>query len=194
MARLTRVAFQLTIIAGDFMPHLRNVYIAAIVLFATAPAIADDNGTYSLDEGYIKFTAPPSWPVILQKTEGNPQFVAFQVKDPADADTGEATRVSVETKLLDDSSNFQAAVNVGMDKAKAMTGYEQHTEGVDPSVLRYYALNGKTRYEYRETWYLNGHVVVHVRCARPMLAATTPQWTAAYEKGCSEIMQTLHPH
>jgi hypothetical protein len=194
MARTARFAVQLNIIAGGFMPHLRNVYIAAALLSVMAPAMADDNGSYSLDDGYIKFTAPPAWPVILQKTEGNPQFVAFQVKDPADSGTGEASRVSVETKLLDDSSNFQAAVNVGMDKAKQMSGYEQHTEGVDSSVLRYYALNGKTRYEYRETWYLNGHVVVHVRCARPMLAATTPQWTADYEKGCAEIMQTLHPH
>ncbi|HEX4482116.1 MAG TPA: hypothetical protein VH082_14970, partial [Rudaea sp.] len=84
--------------------------------------------------------------------------------------------------------------NVGMDKAKAMPGYEQHTEGVEPTVLRYYAMNGKTRYEYRETWYLNMHLVIHVRCARPMLSATTPQWTAEYEKGCTQIMQSLRPH
>lgn len=194
MARIAGIAVQLTIIAGGLMPRFKLVYIAASLLCMAGYAVADDNGNFSLDEDYIKFTAPPAWPVILQKTEGNPQFIAFQVKDPADAGTGEATRVSVETKLLDNSSNFQAMVNVGMDKARQMTGYEQHTEGVDPSVLRYYALNGKTRYEYRETWYLNGHVVVHVRCARPMLAATTPQWTADYEKGCSEIMQSLRPH
>ena len=176
------------------MARSHKVYIAAFAALATVAAHADENGSYSLGEGFIKFNAPPAWPVIMQKTEGSPQFVAFQVKDPADADTGEATRVSVETKLLDDSSNFQAVVNVGMDKAKQMTGYEQHTEGVDASVLRYFAMNGKTRYEYRETWYLNGHIVVHARCARPMLAATTPQWTADYEKGCAEIMQSLRPH
>ncbi|MEP6485128.1 MAG: hypothetical protein ABJB01_11825 [Rudaea sp.] len=176
------------------MPRSHKVYIAAFAASLCAAAVADETGAYSLNDGYIKFSAPPAWPVIMQKTEGAPQFVAFQVKDPADTNTGEATRVTVETKVLDDSSNFQAVVNVGMDKAKQMTGYEQHTEGVDATVLRYFAMNGKTRYEYRETWYLNGHAVVHARCARPMLAATTPQWTAEYEKGCAQIMQSLRPH
>lgn len=181
------------------MPQFKFVYIASFAAFFAGFAHAEGaqsegSGDYSLDQGFVKFSAPPSWPVIMQKNEGNPQFVAFQVKDPADTDTGEATRITVETKLLDDSSNFQSQVNVAVDKAKQSPGYEQRTEGVDPSVLRYFALNGKTRYEYRETWYLNGHVIVHARCARPMLAATTPQWTAEYEKGCAQIMTSLKPH
>ena len=165
-----------------------------LLLACTAFAQEQSGGEYSLDQGFVKFKAPPEWPVIMEKSEGNPQVIAFQVKDPADTGTGQASRVTVDTKLLDDSANFQAIVNVGMDKAKQMPGYDQHNEGVDSSVLRYYALNDKTRYEYRETWYLSGHLVVHVRCVRPMLAATTAQWTAAYEKGCSEIMQSLRPH
>lgn len=174
---------------------LKKIVLATCALACFAAGVsADENGNYVLSSGYIKFNAPPSWPVIMEKTEGNPQFIAFQVKDPADTGTGEAARVSVDTKLLDDSANFQPLVNVGTDKAKALPGYEQHTEGVDSSVLRYFALNGKTRYEYRETWYLNTHLVIHVRCARPMLAATTPQWTAEYEKGCAQIMQSLRPH
>ncbi len=176
------------------MPHNRIVYFVVSLLLAANAARAQDAGQYSLDQGYIKFNAPPAWPVIMQKSEGNPQFIAFQVKDPADTGSGEATQVTVETKLLDSSDNFQATVNVGVDKAKQMSGYEQHTEGVDPSTLRYYALNNRTRYEYRETWFLNGHLLVHVRCARPMLAATTTQWTADYEKGCAQIMQSLKPH
>jgi len=174
------------------MVRMKLACMAALVL--SAGAAFAEGGVYSLDQGFVKFNAPPEWPVIMQKTEGNPQFIAFQVKDPADTGTGEATRVTVETKLLDDSSNFQSMVNVGLDKAKQSPGYEQRTEGVDPSVLRYFALNGKTRYEYRETWYLNGHVMVHARCARPMLAATTAQWTSDYEKGCAQILQSLKPH
>ena len=168
---------------------------AALALLAfSCLASAEGKSDYTLYENIVKFKAPADWSVIMEKKDGNPQFIAFQVKDPADTGTGEAARVSVDTKLLDDSSNFQPIVNVGMDKAKAMPGYEQHTEGVEPTVLRYFALNGKTRYEYRETWYLNMHLVIHVRCARPMLAATTAQWTAEYEKGCAQIMQTLRPH
>ena len=176
------------------MPRSSHVVIAALAAVFAASATADENGDFTLDQGFVKFKAPPEWPVIMQKTEGNPQFIAFQVKDPADTGTGESTRVTVDTKLLDDSANFQALVNAGMDKAKLLPGYEQRNENVDASVLRYFALNNKTRYEYRETWYLSGHVVVHVRCMRPMLAATTPQWSAAYEKGCTQIMQSARPH
>jgi len=172
----------------------RFAFVYLVAALAVSGAALADSGAYSLDQGFVHFSAPPEWPVIMQKNEGNPQFIAFQVKDPADTNSGEATRVTVETKLLDDSSNFQSLVNVGLDKAKQMPGYEQRMEGVDSSVLRYFALNGKTRYEYRETWYLNGHVMVHARCARPMLAATTPEWTANYEKGCNLVLQSLKPH
>ncbi len=164
------------------------------ILLTGGAALAQSPGEYSLDAGFIKFSAPPTWPAIMQKTEGNPQFIAFQVKDPADAGTGEATRVTVETKLMNNSSNFQALVNRDVDKAKQMPDYQQHTDGVDASVLRYSARNGKTPYEYRETWYLNGHLIVHVRCARPLLAKTSPQWTAEYNAGCAQIMQSLKPH
>ena len=176
------------------MPRFHTFCMAACTALAAAGASAQGAGEYTLNQGFVHFSAPPQWPVMMQKTEGNPQFVALQVKDPADTGTEEASRVTVETKLLDDSGNFQALINVAMDKARQAPGFEQRTDGVEASTLRYFALNGKTRYEYRETWYLNGHVSVHVRCARPMLAQTTAQWTAEYDKGCAQIMQSLHPH
>ncbi|MGH8042567.1 MAG: hypothetical protein ACREPN_11035 [Rudaea sp.] len=169
------------------------LYPFSLLLVAGA-ALAQTPGEYSLDAGFIKFSAPPAWPVIMQKNEGDPQFVAFQVKDPADSGSGEATRVTVETRLLNNSSNFQALVNRDVDKAKQMPDYQQHMDGIDASVLRYSARNGNTPYEYRETWYLNGHLIVHVRCARPLLAKTAPQWTTDYNAGCAQIMQSLKPH
>ncbi|HEX6832935.1 MAG TPA: hypothetical protein VF132_05325 [Rudaea sp.] len=160
----------------------------------TCSAFAQSATEYTLEEKIIKFKAPSDWTMIMQKAEGNPQFVAFQVKDPADAGTGETTQVTVETKLLDDSSNFQSLVNLGMEKTRQMPGYEQKIEGVDPNTLRYFALNGKTRYEFRETYYLLSHLFIHVKCARPMLAGTTAAWTESYEKGCALVMQTIRPH
>lgn len=188
------------------MQQSRMIHVFAVALICATAAHAQTQGhaqiqteskapgEFSLDQGFVNFTAPPDWPVIMEKTEGTPQFIAFQVKDPADTGTGESSRVTVETRLLDNSSNFQAMVNRDVDKAKHMAGYKQTTEGVPASTLRYYGLNGKTRYEYRETWYLNGHVFVHVRCERPMLAKTSAQWTAAYDRGCAQIMQSLKPH
>jgi len=177
------------------MSQRRLVYIFAVGLVtAAAAAIAEAPGEFSLYQGIVKFNAPAAWPVILEKTEGTPQFVAFQVKDPADTGSGEATRVTVNTKLLDDSIAFQALVNIEVDKARQMPEFEKREDGVEASVLRYFARNGKARYEYRETWYLNGHLMVHVRCARPMLENTTAQWTADYEKGCAQVMQSAKPH
>ena len=176
------------------MTRSKFVYLALFGAITAASAQAQDTGEYALAQGFVTFKAPPQWPVIMQKAEGNPQFIAFHIKDPADTGTGEVSRVTVETKLLDDSGNFQAMVNGALARVKQSPGYEQRSDGVDASALRYFALNGKTRYEYRETWYLNGHVLVHVRCARPMLPATTPAWTADYEKGCGQIMQSLKPH
>jgi hypothetical protein len=167
---------------------------AGFLLATTSGACAETPGQFSLYQGVITFSAPSAWPVIMQKTEGDPQFIAFVIKDPADDGTGEATRVTVSTKLLEDSNNFQAMVNRDVDKGKEMPDYEKRDDGVDPTVLRYFARNGKTRYEYRETWYLNGHVMVHLRCARPLLEKTTAQWTADYEKGCAQIMQSAKPH
>ena len=173
--------------------HTRFVYFFATLLLGTGAAAVDAPGEFSLNSGLVKFTAPPAWPVIMQKTEGNPQAVAFQIKDPADAGTGEASRVTVSTKQLDDTSSFQALVNVEVDKGKQMPDYEKRDSG-DASVLRFVARNGKARYEYRDTWYLNGHLMVHVRCARPLLEKTTAQWTADYEKGCAQVMTSAKPH
>lgn len=175
------------------MSPIRTLLFALASLW-TCVAYAEGTTDYSLEERIVKFKAPSDWAVIMHKSEGNPQFIAFQVKDPADQGTGETTQVTVETKVLDDSSNFQSLVNFGLEKSKQSPGYEQRTDGVDPNTLRYFALNGKSRYEYRETYYLLSHIFIHVKCARPMLAATAPAWADSYEKGCAVVMQSIRPH
>lgn len=157
---------------------------------AQANKAATANGThYALYEDAVKFTAPSNWPPIMQKTEGTPQFIAFLIKDPADADSGESAQVSVEAKLLNDASVFPSLVNAATDKAKQSPGFETRGEA-GANALHYVALNGKQRYEYREAWYLASKILLHVRCARPMLAATTAEWTAGYETGCAQILGT----
>jgi hypothetical protein len=154
-----------------------------------------ESGTaYSLYEGVVKFFAPSNWPAIMQKTEGTPQFVAFLVKDPADQGSGEASQVSVEAKLINDASTFPALVNAGTDKAKQMPGYEARSDGSGANALHYVALNGKQRYEYREAWYIDTKIVIHVRCARPLLEATSVEWASAYEAGCAQLMRSAKPH
>jgi hypothetical protein len=175
------------------MLPIRIAAALALLLCASA-AIAQSKSDYTLYENIIKFKVPSEWPVIMEKKDGNPQFIAFQVKDPADTSSSELSQVTVNAKLLHDSSFFQQQVDAATDKAKQLPGFEQVTEGVDPTVFRYYAMNGKTRYEYRETFYLTSHLLLHIRCARPMLPNTTREWTDAWNKGCAELMQSLKPH
>ena len=172
-----------------------SITFRLLALFALLPisgsALAND---YTLFENIVRFKAPSDWPVLMEKRDGNPQFIAFQIKDPADPKSEELAQVTVNAKLLHDSTFFQQQVDAATDKAKQLPGFEVVTEGVDPSVFRYYAMNGKSRYEYRETFYLMSHLLLHVRCSRPILTATTPAWTDAYNKSCAEIMAALKPH
>ena len=152
---------------------------------------AAETGThYALYEGAVKFSAPADWPPIMQKTEGTPQFVAFLIKDPADPGSGEASQVSVEAKLLNDASTFAALVNAATDKAKQMPGYEARTDATGANALHYVALNGKQRYEFREAWYLESKILIHVRCARALFPATTADWATSYEAGCAQLLRS----
>jgi len=163
--------------------------VAAAVAAAPTQGLAAET-SYQLYEGLVTISAPSDWPVILKKAEGIPQFIAFAVKDPAAQASGESAQVSVDAKLLNDGSTTQALINAGMDKAKQTPGYEARAEGSGGNTLHYVGLNGKQRYEYRESWIFTSRMLTHVRCSRPLLPATTAAWTQAYEAGCAQIMQS----
>lgn len=154
--------------------------------FSAAAAAAD----YTLNDGAIAFSAPAEWSVIMQMSEGSPQVVAFQVKDPADSGTGEATRVSVTTRKLDDAQAFQSFVNQALDKARQTPGFESEAS-TDGSSLRYSGLNQKTRYKYRESYFYKNGIAVQLRCVHPVLKGTAPAWTAAFDQGCDQIAASL---
>jgi len=163
---------------------------ALLMLLCASAAVASD---HDLFERIIKFKAPSDWSVIMEKKEGNPQFIAFQIRDPADAASNEITQVTVNARLMHDSSFFQQQVDAATDKAKMLPGFQLAT-AADSDVFRYYAMNGKTRYEYRETFFLSNHLLLHVRCMRPMLAETTQAWSDRYDKDCADLMHSLKPH
>jgi hypothetical protein len=157
-------------------------------LIASSAAMAAD---FQLNGGSVHFTAPSDWPVIMQMSEGNPQVVAFSVKDPAAAGTDESSRVTVTSKTISDGAAFQALVNGALDKAKQQQSYEQDKDDSDGSSLRYYAAEGKTRYHYHEHFYFRNGFGVQLRCARPVLDKTSKEWVAGFEKGCEEIAASL---
>jgi len=167
-----------------------RLFAFIVMLVVSSGAAAAD---HALFENIIRFQAPDDWSVIMEKKDGNPQFIAFQVRDPADPGSNEITQVTVNAKLMHDSTFFQQQVDAATDKAKQLPGFEV-AKAADPNVFRYYAMNGKTRYEYKETFYLVSHLLLHVRCVRPMLAETTQAWSDAYDKRCADLMQQLKPH
>lgn len=175
------------------MSKIRSAALLA-ALVCTGAVAAESKSDYTLYEHIVKFKAPSDWNVIMEKKDGNPQFMAFQVKDPADPGNNEIAQVTINARLMHDSTFFQQQVDAATDKAKALPGFEQVSEGVDPTVMRYYAMNGKTRYEYRETFYLMSHLFLHVRCSRPMLKETTQAWTDSWNKNCADLMASLKPH
>lgn len=167
-----------------------RLFAFLVLLIASSSAAASE---YTLFENIVKFKAPDDWSVIMEKKDGNPQFIAFQIRDPADPASNEITQVTVNAKLMHDSSFFQQQVDAATDKAKQLPGFEV-AKASDPNVFRYYAMNGKTRYEYKETFYLVSHLLLHVRCVRPMLAETTQAWSDTYDRNCADLMQQLKPH
>jgi hypothetical protein len=163
---------------------------ALLALLLAGLSAAAGAADYTLNDGAVAFSAPGDWPVIMQMSEGSPQVIAFQVKDPADTGTGEATRVTVTTRKLDDAQAFQAFVNQSLDKAKQTPGYESET-GPDGSSLRYSGLNQKTRYKYRESYFYKNGISVQLRCVHPVLKGTSPAWVAAFDQGCDQIAASL---
>ncbi len=158
-----------------------------LLLLAAGAQAAD----FDLNSGAVHFSAPSEWPVIMQMTEGNPQVVAFQVKDPAAEGTEESSRVSVTSRKLADSQAFQSMVNGALEKAKQQTGYEQDKDASDTSSLRYYGTEGKARYHYREQFWFKNGIGVALRCARPVLDKTSKTWVANFEAGCDAISASL---
>lgn len=169
------------------MSALRSLFLAALAGAALPTAAAD----YQLNGGIVRFSAPADWAVAMQMSEGNPQVVAFAVRDPAAEGTDEGPRVSVTSRRLDDAAAFQALVNGALDKARQQSGYEQDKDNADSASLRYYASEGKARYHYREHFYYKAGIGVQLRCTRPVLDKTSPQWTADFEKGCDQIAASL---
>ena len=162
------------------------------LLFCLAGAVHAQTATdYSLNDGAIRFKVPSDWSMILQKTEGSPQAIAFQVKDPADQGTDTATRVTVDTRKFSDAGAFASFVASGMAKAKQINSYAEEVGSNDATHLRYTGMDAGTRYQYRDMYLYRESLGIHVRCVRPLLPATSSAWTKAYEQGCDLLMSSV---
>ena len=155
-----------------------------------APATAQD-GAYSLNDGQVSFNVPAGWTAVMQKTDGNPQAIAFQVPDPAAQGSDDAANVTVKTRHLANAAQFGVIVREQIDHARQQPGYEADPTGTDASTHRYHVVRGKTKYFVRDSFQPVGGVAVEVRCQRPLLEATSAAWNAQFDRDCSALVASL---
>lgn len=160
-------------------PHSMMI-LAALLTTPLATHAAD----YSLAEGLVHFAAPDNWTVLMEKQDGEPQFVALQVPDPASSGNTLA-RITVSTQRAPDLAAFRQFVDDGLAKARKLPGYAGSGENGVDSVARYTAMENKQKNTYAERYYYHNGVAIQVRCIRPV--ASSAQWSATFDAGCNVI-------
>ncbi|HET6545919.1 MAG TPA: hypothetical protein VFG55_04150 [Rhodanobacteraceae bacterium] len=172
------------------MQRLRKAMLLALMTASTAVFAQADTG-YSLNGDKVHFSVPADWVAIMQKHDGNPQAVIFQVPDPsAEANSGTAS-VTVKTRTLTNPAQFAAAVQSEFDLSKQQTGYARDAAHSDGSAHQYFVQRGKTRYLVRDSFFLTGTVAVQVRCQRPLIASTPQGWIAGFDAACARVFASL---
>lgn len=162
-----------------------------ILLAAIGSASAQERSDYNLNNGVITFSVPAGWNAIIEKSDGNPQAIIFVVADPAAEGTDDTASVTVKTRQLESPNDFAEATQDELSLSRAQTGYEAAPEEANSSVHRYFVMRGKTRYSVRDRFTLIGNVAVQVRCQRPLLDATTQEWSARFDAGCNSVASSV---
>jgi hypothetical protein len=167
-------------------------FIVLLFALASGTALAQAEAGFSLHDGRVQFQAPTTWTAIMEKRDGNPQAIAFQVPNAAAAGSADAADVTVKTRQLQGPADYVAAVAAEQARARAQDGYEADG-AADDGQHRYFIQRGGTRYLVRDSFRLLGDIAVEVRCRRPLLAATPASWHSAFDSGCDRLVSSLQP-
>lgn len=158
--------------------------IALLGACALTLAPAAFGADYSLGNGAVKFSAPDAWPMLMEKTDGQRQFIALQVKNPGDANA--LARITVTTEQVDGVQGFQKFVNDGAARARKLPGYLAATSPGGTSNLRYTATENHEKNVYTEVYAYHSNLAIQVRCIRPEHAV--PDWRATFDAGCQAVV------
>ncbi|HET7557969.1 MAG TPA: hypothetical protein VFK08_07820 [Rhodanobacteraceae bacterium] len=159
-----------------------------IALLTASVAVAAHATDYSLDDGEVHFSAPDAWTAIMEKHDGDPQFLALEVQEPnAPPDT--LARITVTTQHAGNAQAFQKFVNDNVAKARRLTEYHSNDSHPIPSGRRYTATENKQKTDYTEYYYYRNGVAIQVRCVRPVAAQAA--WAATFDAGCSAIAKDV---
>ena len=165
--------------------------IALLLALPCAGALAQGGTDYALNGGRVHFQVPAGWTAMMEKSEGDPQAIAFQVPDASAQGSEDAANVTVKTRQLKDAGAFAGTVQEELEHARGQAGYENDVSNKDASVHRYFVTRGKTRYLVRDSFWLTGDIAVEVRCQRPLLPATPEGWNATFDGDCDGVVASL---
>jgi len=98
--------------------------IALTLALASSLAFAQAKTDYTLNAGSVHFHVPGNWTAIMEKSDGDPQAVIFQVPDPATQGTEDTASVTVKTRALKSGDDFQGFITDAFERAKGQGGYE----------------------------------------------------------------------
>ena len=165
--------------------------LALPLALVSCAVFAQAKTDYTLNGARVHFRVPPDWTAIMEKADGDPQAVIFNVPDPTAQGTEETASVTVKTRTLKASADFSGFVTDSFERAKGQSGYETDTSNKESSVHRYYVTHNKTRYLVRDTYQLNGNIAIELRCQRPLIDATPKSWSDAFDASCASVAASL---
>lgn len=167
----------------------RNIRSILVLLGTCALAIAPAAlaANYSLANGAVKFSAPDAWPMLMEKQDGQRQFVALQVKDPSN--TNALARITVTTEQVNGVQGFQQFLSTGTARARKLSGYAADKTLGSSSSLRYTATENHEKNAYTENYAYRSNLAIQVRCIRP--ANASAEWRNTFDAGCQSIVTAV---
>ena len=165
--------------------------VALTLAFASSLAFAQAKTDYTLNGGSVHFHVPGDWTAIMEKSDGDPQAVIFQVPDPATQGTEDTASVTIKTRAMKSGDDFQGFVTDAFERAKGQSGYENDSANKDSSTHRYFVTRNKVRYLVRDAYQMNGNVGIEVRCQRPLLDATPKEWNDQFDAACANVVASM---
>lgn len=166
---------------------MRFLSIFIITVLAATPALAKQ---YALADGKISFNAPDAWPAMMEKTNGDPQFYAFQIRNPRSTDT--LTRITVTTHKLGSVTDFDAYVQQAMAKARRSAGFSEAPGELSSDHHLHYNFDedGHPQIVRMHVFQHGLHAIV-LRCQRPRDAKASREWLSDYREGCEDLARQL---
>ncbi len=165
----------------------RRLYVL-LLAWVSIPVLA---AGYTLGNGKIHFFVPDNWPMIMRQTQGEPQFIAFQVPDTSPSGKQVLSRVTVTMHQVIDIAEFRSWVKAQVHKSHSLPGYQANGKHHSRRFV-YHALENGVRMQYLEQYYFKNGYAVQLRCLRPQHDQSGETWQNAFDRGCQQIAHSLN--